>query len=115
MNISYEGIGQWAATFACAGVKEGDLVKISDNHTVSTCEDGDAFCGTVLSVSRDGQACSVALGGAVTVPYSGTTAPKAGWDNLVSDTADGVKSDSTGRKFLVLDVDTAGKRVTFVL
>ena len=23
MNVSYEGIGQWAATFACDGVTEG--------------------------------------------------------------------------------------------
>ena len=29
MNVSYEGIGQWAATFACSGVSEGQAVKVS--------------------------------------------------------------------------------------
>ena len=34
MNISYEGIGQWAATFACGEVEEGEIVKVSANGTV---------------------------------------------------------------------------------
>ena len=34
MNVSYEGIGQWAATFACDHLAEGELVKISANGTV---------------------------------------------------------------------------------
>lgn len=25
MNVSYEGIGQWAATFACDGVSAGQV------------------------------------------------------------------------------------------
>ena len=25
MNVSYEGIGQWAATFACDDLAEGEL------------------------------------------------------------------------------------------
>ena len=29
MNVSYEGIGQWAATFACTDVSEGQVVKVS--------------------------------------------------------------------------------------
>ena len=57
MNISYEGIGQWAATFACDHLAEGELVKISANGTVSTCSDGESFCGMVLSTARDGLAC----------------------------------------------------------
>ena len=28
MNVSYEGIGQWAATFACDGVSAGQVVKV---------------------------------------------------------------------------------------
>ena len=62
MSVSYEGIGQWAATFACGGVREGQVVKVSGNGTVSACEAGDRFCGTALAVSRDGTACTVALG-----------------------------------------------------
>ena len=78
MNISYEGIGQWAATFACDHLAEGELVKISANGTVSTCSDGEGFCGMVLSTARDGLACSVALGGMITAGYSGESAPALG-------------------------------------
>ena len=35
MNVSYEGIGQWAATFACTEVREGEMVKISGTGTVA--------------------------------------------------------------------------------
>lgn len=37
MKLSYEGIGQWAATFAASDVAEGELVKISANGTVAAC------------------------------------------------------------------------------
>ena len=33
MKLSYEGIGQWAATFACDDLAEGELVKVSANGT----------------------------------------------------------------------------------
>ena len=29
MSISYEGIGEWCATFVCGAVSEGDIVKVS--------------------------------------------------------------------------------------
>ena len=35
MKGCFEGIGQWAATFACDGVKEGELVKISSTARMS--------------------------------------------------------------------------------
>ena len=63
MNVSYEGIGQWAATFACDGVSAGQVVKVSGSGTVAKCADNDGFEGVVLSVARDGKACSVAMGG----------------------------------------------------
>ena len=34
MSISYEGIGEWCATFVCGAVSEGDIVKVSANGTV---------------------------------------------------------------------------------
>ena len=37
MKLSYEGIGQWAATFACDDLAEGELVKVSANGTVAAC------------------------------------------------------------------------------
>jgi len=45
MNVSYEGIGQWAATFACDGVSAGQVVKVSGNGTVAKCADNDGFEG----------------------------------------------------------------------
>ena len=39
MNVSYEGIGQWAATFACDGVSAGQVVKVSGSGTVARSEE----------------------------------------------------------------------------
>ena len=113
MKVSYEGIGQWAATFACGQVSEGEMVKVSASGEVSACSDGDSFCGQVLSVGRDGGACAVALGGMVTASYTGT-APALGWSDLQADGSGGVKTASGGRSYLVADVDESGKTVTFV-
>ena len=115
MRVSYEGIGQWAATFACGGVREGQVVKVSENGTVSACGAGDSFCGVALAVSRDGAACTVALGGVVTAGYSGNTVPTAGWVSLAADGSGGVKAAESGRSYLAVDVDSAAKTVTFVL
>ena len=112
MSVSYEGIGQWAATFACGGVREGQVVKVSGNGTVSACEAGDRFCGTALAVSRDGTTCTVALGGMVTAAFTGT-APALGWTGLAADGRGGVQAADSGRKYLVADTD--GETVTFVL
>ena len=114
MGISFEGIGQWAATFACGETAVGQVVKVSGNGEVAACADGDSFCGVVVYLARDGAACSVALGGMVRVPYTGT-APTVGWTGLAADGAGGVKVLTTGRSYLVADVDAAGKTVTFAL
>ena len=118
MKLSYEGIGQWAATFACDDLTEVELVKVSANGTVAACGAGDDFCGMVLSVSRGGDACAVALGGMVTagytVPAEGA-APALGWSGLSADGEGGVQADADGSTYLVVDVDTTAKTVTFVL
>ena len=109
MKLSYEGIGQWAATFACDDLAEGELVKVSANGTVAA---------MVLSVGRGGDACAVALGGMVTagytVPAEGA-APALGWSGLSADGEGGVQADADGSTYLVVDVDTTAKTVTFVL
>ena len=115
MKLSFEGIGQWAATFACSQVSEGELVKISGNGTVSACGANDKFCGMALSVGRGGDACTVALGGMITAGYSGTTVPTVGWCDLLADGSGGVLVSTSGRSYLVAEVDTAAKTVTFVL
>lgn len=114
MRVSYEGIGQWAATFACGQVAEGQMVKISGGGAVNACAAGDGFCGQVLSVGRDGGACAVALGGMVTAAFSGT-APTLGWCGLTADANGGVQAASTGRSYLVVDVDETAGTVTFAL
>ena len=53
MSISYEGIGEWCATFVCGAVSEGDIVKVSANGTVGKCTAGDGFCGVVRAVAHD--------------------------------------------------------------
>lgn len=114
MNVSYEGIGQWAATFACGSVTVGQVVKVSDNATVAACADGDGFDGIVVAMGRDKAACSVAMSGMQTVPYTGT-APVAGWNTLTADGNGGVKTAGSGRSYLAVDVDTTAKTVTIVL
>ena len=118
MKLSYEGIGQWAATFACDGVTEGHVVKISGSGTVAKCAVAGSFDGVVLSVARGGDACAVALGGMVTagytVPAEGA-APALGWSGLSADGEGGVQADADGSTYLVVDVDTPAKTVTFVL
>lgn len=116
MNVSYEGIGQWAATFACEGVEVGQVVKVSGNGTVAACEAEEGFDGVVVAMGRDKAACSVAMGGMLTVVYSGVTAPAAGWNALTADGNGGVSVASDGgRQYLAVDVDTTAKTVTIVL
>lgn len=114
MRFSYEGIGQWAATFACDQAKEGQVVKMGGSGSVAGCAAGDDFCGVVLSVGRDGGACAVALGGLVTAGYTGA-APAVGWSGLSADGKGGVQKDADGRERLVVDVDEDGETVTFML
>ena len=113
MQNSYEGIGQWAATFACGDIAEGQVVKISGSGEVAACADGDKFCGVATSVGRDGKACAVAMGGMVSVTYTGT-APALGWTALAADGNGGVKA-AEGREYLVVDVNENGMTVTFAL
>lgn len=113
MNISFHGIGQECATFLSATAQEGHVVKISGRGTVDACSAGEDFCGVALC-RRDG-ACTVQIGGFVTVSYTGA-APTVGWTALAADGAGGVKAMETGGKvYLAADVDTTAKTVTIKL
>ena len=112
MSISYEGIGEWCATFVCGAVSEGDIVKVSANGTV-----GDGFCGVVRAVAHDGKACTVQLGGLASVKYSGT-APAVGFSELVADGSGGVSKpgeNQNGSSYLVLSVDSAANKAVIKL
>ena len=118
MKLSQEEIGQWCATFACSGVSEGDVVAASDDSTVGACEAGDVFCGVAVAVSRAGDACSVQLGGLVTVAYSGDDVPEIGYNELVADGDGGVTvagEDDAGMNYLVISVDTTAKTAVIKL
>lgn len=114
MKISYEGMGQWAATFACGEVEVGEVVKAAAGDSVESCAAGDAFAGVVLAKARGEDACTVILGGAVEASYSGS-APAVGWQKLAGDGEGGVQVDANGRELLVLAVDEAAKRCVMVL
>ena len=69
-KISFEGIGEVVATFACGeGVAAGQVVKVTEDGTVGPCTDGEKFCGVALS-AEDGYA-AVQLGGGVPGPGGG--------------------------------------------
>ncbi len=105
-NISFEGIGEVVATFACGEeVKAGQVVKLTENGTVGPCTDGEPFCGVALS-AQDGHA-AVQLKGLITLPVTaGSITP--GWVKLSADASGGVKqNDSTGMQYLVVAADSS--------
>lgn len=114
MTYSYEGIGQVAATFKGTDVKVGDVVKISGTGKVTACAAGDDFCGVVVSVARDGKACTVALKGMVTLPF-GDSAPALGWSGIGASGTGGVNANSGCRSYLVVSLSALEGTVTFML
>ena len=113
MSISFEGVGQVCATFLGGGLTEGHVVKMTGGGTVGACKADDLFCGAALCCKDD--ACTVQVGGFVSVPYSGT-APTLGWSNLAADGKGGIKAAASGgMSRLVVDVDATAKTVTIML
>ncbi len=109
-------------TFFADGVKAGDAVKVTGAGTVSTCGAGEGFDG--FASGTRGEYAAVVLGGAVTVPYSGT-APGFGRVELYADGNGGVTVTgaadkdgaviASGGEYLVVDVDTVDETVTFIM
>jgi hypothetical protein len=103
MNIAFDGIREVVVTFlATEDTKAGDLVKISDQGTVSPCKAGETFFGQVLSLEEDTAA--VQMGGFVTVNCA-SGCPALGYVTLAADGAGGVKTASTGKNTLVVSTD----------
>lgn len=91
-KISFEGIGEVAATFSCTEqVKAGAVVKVSGDCTVDACTAGNRFCGVAIS-AEDGCA-AVQVGGFATVQVSGEGV-SAG---MVKLSADGQRRRKAGR------------------
>ena len=117
MSISYQGIGEWCATFKRgADVSEDTVVKVGADGAAARCGAEDAFCGVVRSVARDGKACSVQLGGLAKVKYSGDAVPAVGYGKLAANGAGGVSVNAAkGREYLILNVDSMEKTVDIKL
>ena len=112
MNVSFNGIGQWCATFLAGEISEGSVVKVSDQGTAAACAAGDAFCGVAVAGGKG--ACTVQMGGFVTVPYSDTV-PTLGYTGLAADGTGGVKTSAEGTKYWVVASDSNAKTVTILL
>lgn len=110
--VSFNGIGQWCATFLGEDITLGSVVKVGSARTVAACAAGDPFCGVAVA-GRDG-AYSVQVGGFVTVGYS-DAAPAVGFTGLSADGSGGVKSDESGVKRWVAECDETAKTVTVLL
>ena len=115
-KISFEGIGESVATFACTGqAANGQVVKMSANGTVAPCSAGDRFCGVALTPA--GGYAAVQVGGFAAVNCT-DTGVKVGYAALTADGSGGVKAageeDSAGT-YLVVSVDsTAGTAVVLL-
>lgn len=110
-KISFEGIGEVAATFVCGeGVEAGEVVKVTGNGTVDACAAGEKFGGVALTV--DGGYGTVQLAGLVKVKLAASHGVSVGWNHLLADGSGGVKKDGasapTGREHLVIAVDSDG-------
>lgn len=113
MNISFSGFNENSVTFIRSqDVTAGKAVKVTDNGTVSVCENGDIFCGVATDVRND--CATVQLTGYVRLPYSGS-APSLGYTALTSDGNGAVTADENGRTYLVTDIDTTNTTVGFML
>ncbi len=112
MSVSTKGFCENVLTLkAASGLKAGVPVAVSANDTVSSAGADAKFCG--VGVNVNGGYAGVQLCGAVTLPYTGTEAPAVGYAALAAD--GGVKVSTKGNNYLVLNVDTAAKTVSFML
>ena len=109
MSVSTKGFCENVLTLKAAS----GLTAVSANDTVSSAGADAKFCG--VGVNVNGGYAGVQLCGAVTLPYTGTEAPAVGYAALAADGAGGVKVSTKGNNYLVLNVNTAAKTVSFML
>ncbi len=111
MAVSFGGFNENTATFRVSGeIENGMPVKMSESGTVEVCADGDTFCG--FCRGSDSSYAAIQLSGAVRCTYSGSE-PECGYVNLAA-SADGVMVGGE-REYLVVEVDTDAKTVTFLM
>lgn len=110
MNVCFNGYNEGVVTFeADSTVKAGQPVMVSANGKVEAA-DGD-FCGICIDV-RNGFA-SVQLDGYAEVDTSGTVS--VGYQQLAANSGKLSVSANSGRKILVLDVDSTNNKAGIIL
>lgn len=105
-NIDFNGYMENMLTFECTGeVNAGDPVTMTASGKVGKAAENSAFIGVCFN-EKNGIA-AVQLGGYVEMKKSGTV--NVGINKLVV-AADGIKTGSTGREYLVIfsDENTIG-------
>lgn len=110
-KVSFEGIGELAATFYHDDASKAAPVAMSGSNRVKDCASGETFIGVCTNVND--VTAQVQLHGYVQLPYTGT-APTAGFCSLAANGSGGVTAGD-GREYLVLDVDTTDAVVGFML
>ena len=110
--ISYEGIGEVAATVRVSdAVKAGMVVRVEENDLVCPCISGEEFCGVILN--RNGDYGCMQVKGFVTVRFTGTMEP--GWVNLIANGIGGVRAVDSGMRTLVIHADNEKKTAVICL
>ena len=104
-KVSFEDIGGVVATFAAQeGMSDAcQVVKITGNGQVGPCAAGEAFCGMALAGTN--QFAAVQVGGFAEVKATGEIS--LGWVKLSADGNGGIKKDTAGREYLVVNYDSA--------
>lgn len=114
MALSFESIGQKIVSFKVASSADvGRPCAMCANDTVGEPADDGEIIGVVASIR--GELAGVIVSGCVTQPYAGA-APACGYQPLGYDSAEaGVKVITGCKKYLVVNVNTEEKTVTFFL
>ena len=112
MAISFQYIGQVCITCFNSGVHVDQPCKISTNCSIAACVDGNPIDGVVVAQSNN--LATVAVKGFVTLAYTGST-PTLGFCPLAAAGNGKVKKLEGAHEYLVCNVDTIKKFVTFCL
>lgn len=106
MTVSVNGFNEKILTFVKASdveIKKGDLVKLTDNYTVSPCASGDEFAGVCVNVN--GNVVGVQVSGFAKLPYTSGQFT-VGYMNIAAGSANTVSVKSSGKKVLVVENNT---------
>lgn len=113
---SYNGIGELSVTVYDKGMNLDCVAKIGESSTGCWCKADEVFHG-VCRWQKENTG-TLQVGGFITLPYSGSTAPAVGYCELVADGDGGVKvktavAGNVAR--LVVEVNADDQTVTFLL